>query len=146
MPTIPGIVTDLQLIRTEPFNATSSRLHFELTCTRHCAIHIGPAQGVTLGRFSLFEVLEENGLTFHNPRMYLVTLMNLFIENRPTTDFWLDINHPTTVSGKRIDVGVVAHYTEERDAYSPAFQEFLDVFPDWTTTTDWISSYTYYEF
>lgn len=144
---VPGDDTDLRLSELIQLNSTTWRFSFNLTCSNHCAIYIAPAvQGATLGRWSMFRHLDEKNMNYPNPRLYFINFSNVHVEDRPELTFWLEVDLQGTITGKRLNIGIVSHYSAERDAYSQAYKDFLRLFPDWTTTTDWITTFTSYEF
>lgn len=147
-PIIPGDETDLRLTELIQLNATTWQFSFNLTCSNHCAIYIAPAvaPGVTLGRWSMFRHLEEKNMNYPNPWLYFINFSNVYVDNRPDLTFWLEVDLQGTITGPRLNIGIVSHYSAERDAYSEEYKDFLRLFPDWTTTTDFITTFTSYEF
>lgn len=99
-----------------------------------------------MGRWSLFQHLDDAGRDYPNPNLYFSNYYNLNLDNPVALQFTLEVTNPGTITGKHLNAGVVAHYTANRDEYLQEFKDLLSLFPDWTTTTDWISTFKSYEF
>lgn len=148
-PVIPSIESELTMTESSQVNSSTWRFEFELTCPNHCVLYISPADStVTLGRWSLFQHLEDTNQAPNNPWLYSSSYFNLFLD-RPELDFWIEMNIPagSPSVNHKFNVGILAHYSaNNRHAYTEEFKDLLKSLPDWMTTTDWISTYKSYEF
>lgn len=139
--------SDLQLIDVSQVTERGYNYTFRLTCPSNCAIYLAPSDGVTFGKWSLFQHLDDVGRNYPNPRLYFSNYYNLNLVDREDLEFSLEVTVSGTVTGKRLNAGIVAHYTANRhEPYSQEFTDLLSRFPDWTTTSDWISTFKSYEF
>lgn len=57
-------------------------------------------------------------------------------------EFWLQFEHDqANPDGPYFKMAVGVHFLYHQEYYTAEYKEFLSTFPDWTYTTDWISSY-----
>ncbi|XP_050425475.1 endoplasmic reticulum metallopeptidase 1-like [Adelges cooleyi] len=59
-------------------------------------------------------------------------------------DFWVDLEVPKGHTGPQIEVGLSGHRMHGSHKTTTQLQKFLKQLPQWTTTTDWSSSYKSY--
>lgn len=138
--------SELRLANTIQLSSTSQQLIFELSCDNNCGIYLSPAvDGVRITKWSLYENIEESNQYHKNQPLYFISSYNLY-QDRPDTHFSVDIEVPSSWTGKRLNIGIAAHYTADRSSFSQEYEKFLAQFPDWTTLNDWISTFKSYEF
>lgn len=132
----------VELIRIEA-NQPENRLMFQLSGPDARGVVIAPMPGIEIERWSFASNVTDLGLNWQGRLTYVV--MHSAGLNAPST-FWIDITVPTGWIGKRVDIGVVAHYTHFDDQQTPNFRNFVASYPDWAHVAAWISSYNGYEF
>lgn len=144
-PIVPYVESDLRMLGEEQLNGSSNwRFNFELTCPNRCVIYISPVVGsATLGSWSLYKDGKEMP---SNWQLYAINYHNLYVEDRPNLNFWIEMEIRDEVVENRFRVGILAHYTADRNSYTDEYQNLLNTLPDWTTTYDWISTFKSYVF
>lgn len=129
-----------RIVNGQPAN----RYMFELTGTSAMGVYLSPMPGVEIENWSFHESVDDTGMDFQGRPTYFV----MYSAGNPVpSTFWVDLKVPEgTWTGKKIDIGIVAHYTHFDDQRTVAFQQFIDSYPEWCHVTAWMNSYNGYEF
>lgn len=138
----PYFNTQISFRRIEQ-NQPDNRLTFELIGTSAMDVFLSPMPGVEIERWSFFDEVVESGMEFQGRPTYFIVYSAGKVA--PST-FWIDLKVPPGFSGKKIDIGIAAHYTHFDEERTAEFQSFIDSYPDWCHVTAWMASYNGYEF
>lgn len=119
------------------------RFMFELTGTDAMGVMISPMPGIEIVKWSFFHEVTETGMDYQGRPTYFVFYSAGI--NAPGT-FWVDLKVPNGWIGKKLDIGIAAHYTHFDKERTEAFQSFIDSYPKWTHVTAWMASYNGFEY
>lgn len=121
-----------------------NRYMFQLEGPDSMGILISPEPGVEIESWSFDSEVLSSGMEWKGrPTYFIQYTAGKF--NRPMT-FHLDLKVPAGWTGKKLALGISAHYTHYDEERTAEFQQFIDSYPDWTHVTAWMASYNGFEF
>lgn len=132
-------VTLRRIVNGQPAN----RLTFEVGAISAMGVFLSPMPGVEIEKWSFFHEVADSGMEFQNRPTYFINFSSGF--PAPAT-FWIDLKVPNGWTGKKIDIGIVGHYTHFDGERTKEFQGFIDSYPEWCHVTAWMASYDGYEY
>lgn len=120
----------------------ADRMLFEVSGTSAMDVFLSPMPGVEIERWSFFNEVTDSGMEFQGRPTYFV----MYSTGSPgPATFWIDLKVPSGWTGKKLDIGIVAHYTHFDKERTPEFQEFVNSYPKWCHVTAWMGRYNGYE-
>lgn len=138
-PYLDGTVTLTRIVINQPEN----RFMFEMQGPTAMAVLMSPMDGVEIEAWSFFDEVTDTGMDFQGRPTYFVRYAAGSVA---PANFWVDLKVPAGWTGKKLDIGIVGHYTHHDEDRTDSFQEFIDSYPEWCHVTAWMSSYNGYEF
>lgn len=130
------MTTELTEVSRESINATTKRFTYSMKTGDRLVIFIEPQDNVKITNWSQDETVLNDG---HQPPFFIYHVTSMVTE---PFEFWLQFEHDqANTDGPYFKMAVVSHFLYHQEYYTDEYKEFLGTFPDWTYTTDWISSY-----
>lgn len=121
-----------------------NRFMFQLEGPDSMGILISPEPGVEIVDWSFDYAVASTGMEWQGRPTYFIQYSAGKV-NRPVT-FYLDLKVPSGWTGKKLVLGISAHYTHYDEERTNEFKQFIDSYPEWTHVTAWMASYNGFEF
>lgn len=123
--------------------AAEPRMRFEINGPHSMAVVMSPMPGVEIERWSFSQDIYSTGMDWQDRPTYFV-VFHAGIQS-PVT-FWVDLKVPAGFTGKKLDLGIIGHYSHFDEERTESFQKFIDSYPEWTHVTAWMNNFNGFEF
>ncbi|XP_062128855.1 endoplasmic reticulum metallopeptidase 1-like [Drosophila sulfurigaster albostrigata] len=130
------VTTELTEVSRQSINATRKRYEYNIVTGDRIVIFIDPKPNVRITNWSVDDTVLLDG---RSPPYFIYHVFSMV-----TTpfNFWLEFEHDAeNTDGPYFKMSVSVHFLYHPEYYTSDFKDFLDTFPDWSYTTDWLASY-----